>query len=181
MATNGPDSQTSNVVLTGFMGTGKTTVGRLLAKRLGMEHLDTDAMIQRRFGPIVRIFEEQGEEGFRQIEREIAAEIATDRGFVMSTGGKFMLDPVNAKLVGAVSRVFCLTADPSVILERVNRFGSRRPMLVGATDREATVRALLLEREPMYSVFEQVATSGRSPSQVVDEIVERLKDDPKSG
>ena len=71
-----PRRDRHNVVLTGFMGTGKTTVGRLLAEDLGYEFVDTDELIERRHGPIAEIFASRGEEAFRQIERDVAAELA---------------------------------------------------------------------------------------------------------
>jgi len=95
------------------MGTGKSTVGRLLAQRLGREFVDTDKMIERRHGPIPRIFDEQGEAGFRSIEQAIAAELSTDEGYVISTGGRFMLDPHNAELLRDGNRIICLVAERS--------------------------------------------------------------------
>lgn len=162
-----------NIVLTGFMGTGKSTVGRLLAKQLKMQHVDTDQLIERRHGPIPRIFAEQGEAGFREIERELAKELATDVGFVISTGGRFMLDPHNAKLMTTGNRVFCLVADIDVIMERVMRRRSSRPMLAGPNPR-VRVLELLKEREPAYAKFEAVTTDERPATQVVNEILARL-------
>lgn len=163
-----------NIILTGFMGTGKSTVGRLLAMRLGMKHLDTDAMIERRHGPIPRIFEHLGESGFRQIERNIAVELATDTGYVFSTGGRFMLDPHNAELLVHDNRVFCLAADLDVIMRRVLKRRSARPLLMGPNPRER-VEALLKERAPAYAVFEQVPTNDDPPMNVVEDILQRLK------
>src|SRR5690606_6565646 len=100
-----------NVVLTGFMGTGKTTVGRLLAERLGFEFVDTDALITERHGPIPEIFARDGEAAFRQFERALAAELAERSGLVVSTGGRLMLDPASAAALGNGAAVFCLTAE----------------------------------------------------------------------
>lgn len=162
-----------NIVLTGFMGTGKSTVGRLLARRLGRRHLDTDTLIERRHGPIPRIFEEQGEAGFRTIERAIARELATDVGYVISTGGRFMLDPENAALLSEGNRVFCLVAELDVIMDRVMRRRSSRPMLAGP-DPRSRVEELLKEREAGYARFEAVPTDERPASRVVDDIIRRL-------
>lgn len=162
-----------NIVLTGFMGTGKSTVGRLLAERLGLEHVDTDKLIERRHGPITRIFEELGESGFREIEREVAAELATDEGFVISTGGRLMLDEHNAELLSEGNRVFCLVADIDVIFERVMRRRSSRPMLAGP-DARARVTELLNERAEGYARFEAVLTDERPATRVVEEILRRL-------
>jgi len=162
-----------NIVLTGFMGTGKSTVGRMLAQRLAMEYLDTDHMIERRHGPIPRIFEELGETGFREIERAIAKELSTDTGYVISTGGRFMLDPENVALLRDGNRIFCLVADLDVIMERVMRRRSSRPMLVGDNPRER-VEELMRERAEGYAAFEAVSTDERPPTRVVDDIISRL-------
>jgi len=163
----------NNIVLTGFMGTGKSTVGRMLARRLDREHIDTDQMIERRHGPIPRIFEEQGEAGFRKIEQAIAKELSTDVGYVISTGGRFMLDPVNAEYLRPGNRIFCLVADFEVIMERVMRRRASRPMLAG-DDPRGVVGALLAERAEGYAQFEAVKTDERPPTKVVDDILQRL-------
>ena len=165
--------QPRNIVLTGFMGTGKSTVGRLLADRLGMEHLDTDHVIERRHGPIPRIFADLGEDGFRAIERELAVELAADEGYVMSTGGRFMLDPHNVELLRPGNQIFCLVADLAVIMERVMRHRSTRPMLQGP-DPEVRVRELLEARADGYAQFDAVPTGEAPPAHVVDEILRRL-------
>ena len=122
--------RSGNVVLTGFMGTGKTTVGRLLAELLGYEFVDTDEVIEQRYGPIETIFRERGESAFRTIEREVAAELAGADRRVISTGGGMMLDPVIAESLGAGARVFCLVASPDTIVARVLN-GPDRPLLAG--------------------------------------------------
>ncbi len=168
-----PETAYRNIILTGFMGTGKSTVGRILAHRLGMDHVDTDKMIERRHGPIPRIFEEQGEDGFREIERAIAREISTDKGYVISTGGRFMLDPENVAVLRDTNRIFCLVAELEVVMERVMRRRSSRPMLAG-NDPQESVEELMRERAAGYAQFEAVTTDERPPSKVVDDIVSRL-------
>ena len=162
-----------NIILTGFMGTGKSTVGRILAKRLDLKHVDTDKMIERRHGPIPRIFEALGEDGFRQIERDIAKELTTDVGYVISTGGRFMLDPDNVALLRDGNRIFCLVAELDVIMERVMRRRSSRPMLAG-DDPQARVEDLMRKRAEGYGQFEAVSTDERPPAKVVDDIISRL-------
>ena len=168
-----PRAEPNNIVLTGFMGTGKSTAGKLLAERLGMEFLDTDHLIERRHGPIPRIFDELGETGFRSIERAIAKELAHDTGYVISTGGRFMLDDETAKLLSEGNRVFCLVADLEVILERVLRRRASRPMLAGP-DPRGRVAALMAERAEGYGRFEAVPTDEGPVDRVVDEIMRRL-------
>ena len=162
-----------NIVLTGFMGTGKSTVGRILAKKLDREFLDTDSLIERRHGPIPRIFDEQGESGFREIEHAVAIELSTDVGYVISTGGRFMLDPHNAKLLEVDNRIFCLVAELDVIMERVLRRKSSRPMLA-VDDPRARVQELMQERAEGYARFEAVPTDERPASAVADDIISRL-------
>jgi shikimate kinase len=164
-----------NVVLTGFMGTGKSTVGRLLAARLGYGFVDTDTVIEERHGPIPAIFAERGEGEFRRLEREVAAELAERDGLVVSTGGRLLLDAVNAETLQRTGRVFCLAATVDTILGRVAPGGRAvgRPLLEGHDARER-IAALLAERADGYGAFEQVVTDGRSPADIVDEIEELL-------
>ena len=164
-----------NVVLTGFMGTGKTTIGRVLADRLGYEFVDTDAIIVDRHGPITEIFAEYGEDHFRALERELAAELADRDGLVVSTGGRMLVDPANADVFERRHVVVALTATPDTIFLRVggDRAADTRPMLAG-DDVRARIAELLAERSAAYARFHQVATDDRWPNQIADEIVALL-------
>lgn len=163
-----------SVVLTGFMGTGKTTAGRLLAARTGRAFVDTDEVIEQRAGKsIARIFDEDGAPAFRRMEAAVATELAGREGLVISTGGRLMLDPENEAALGPESVVICLTAQPAEILERLNSDAARRPLLEVA-DPAGRVAALLAERAPSYGRFPQVSTSGRTPEEVADEILRRF-------
>lgn len=165
-----------NIVLTGFMGTGKTTVGRLLAERLGYEFVDTDRVIEERHGKIADIFRSMGEEGFRRIERELAAELADRTRLVISTGGRMMLDARNIASLSRNGRVFCLVATPDAIFERVTNDPSQieRPLLSVPDPRQRIVE-LLAERSEDYRRFDQVSTDAVSPSAVVSDLVARLR------
>ena len=164
-----------NVVLTGFMGTGKTTVGRVLAARLGYEFVDTDDVIESRHGPIPTIFAERGEDAFRRYEREVAGELAARWGLVIATGGRMMIDAVNAECLGATGDVFCLVASIDTILERVAAGGAAsRPMLAGDDVRERVER-LLAERAPGYATFRSIETDGREPADVAAEIATTVR------
>lgn len=163
-----------NVILTGFMGTGKSTVGRLLAARLDRDWLDTDLLIEERHGPIPEIFAIEGEERFREIERQIASEVAEMTDMVVSTGGRMMVDSANVEVLEATGHVFCLVASTEDILDRMSPEGiARRPLLAGDSPVER-LRELMAERAPAYGQFPQVATGGRSLAEIVDDIVERL-------
>jgi len=167
-----------NVVLTGFMATGKSSVGRLLAARLGYEWVDTDALIESRYGAIPAIFSRDGERAFRQMEREIANELGDRAGLVISTGGRMMLEPENAAALGQHGRVFCLTAAPDEIVRRVEaQDGLDRPLLAG-DDPADRIKQLLEERMGAYARFEQVPTDGRTLEDVADDVFSRLIIEP---
>lgn len=167
-------SPTPNVVLTGFMGTGKTTVGRALAELLGFDFVDTDQMIEADHGPIPMIFAEQGEAAFRDIERQVAADLATHTGLVVATGGRLMLDDDNAASLGATGRVFCLFAPVEVILERVLGDGTAHRPLLDSDDPARRITDLLTERQSAYARFEQVDTNGRTPEAIAADVHARL-------
>ena len=164
-----------NVVLTGFMGTGKTTVGRLLAAELGFELVDTDALIEERHGPIAEIFASRGEAAFRAIEREIAAELADRTGLVIATGGRMLLDPANAAVLGAQGRVFGLVAAPEEVYARVSadRTPVERPLLA-VPDPRRRIEELMAERAAGYGQFRQIPTDGRTPADVAAAILALL-------
>ncbi len=164
-----------NVVLTGFMGTGKSTVGRLIASELGWTFVDTDEVIVARHGPIDAVFAGPGEDAFRALERDVAAEIAGGEHRVIATGGRMLLDPANADALGATGRVFCLIADADEIIRRLqaDTGGAVRPLLAGE-DPAAAVSRLLNERAAGYGQFEQVPTAGRAPGDIAAAIIRRL-------
>ena len=106
-------------MLTGFMATGKSTVGRQLAARLRYGFVDTDRLIEERFGPVPKIFRTQGEERFRAIERELASELAALPALVIATGGGMLVDSAVADVfIGAGSLVVSLVADVDTIYQR---------------------------------------------------------------
>lgn len=159
-----------NVILTGFMGTGKSTVGRLLAAALGYEFVDTDALIEKRAGmTIPALFHAQGEATFRAWERAVAAELATRQRLVIATGGRLMLDDENAASLERSGSVFCLAASPATIAARLARDGIKRPLLAGL-DPAGRIAALLQERSAGYSRFRQIDTNGKEPAAVAAEI-----------
>lgn len=169
---NSPDPR-ANVVLTGFMGTGKTTIGLVLAVRLGFEFVDTDAVIESDHGPIPEIFAEHGESHFRTLESNLALALSTRTGLVVSTGGGLMLDDANASALSSTGTVVCLTAEPATILERVRADSDHRPLLRTA-DPAARISSLLAERAGAYGRFKQVNTDERDPAAIVDEIIALL-------
>jgi hydroxymethylglutaryl-CoA lyase len=167
-----------NIILTGFMGTGKTTVGRILARRLGYRFVDTDELIEKRQGcDVARIFREHGEAAFRAMEAGIARELAGRHGLVIATGGGLLLDEHNAAVLGRSGRIFCLTARPEEILERVGRpDGEVRPLLA-VDDPLTAIRSLLARREATYAAFEAIETTGRRPEAVAAELLAAMGTD----
>ena len=168
----------SNIIITGFMGTGKTTVGKRLAVALGYDFIDTDELIVARSGQTVEeIFQKQGEAIFREKEAVIARELSDKEGLVISTGGRTMLDPVNAAALSKKGRVFCLVATPEEIMERLARNPEiRRPLLDGPNPIERIVD-LMRERQEGYARFPQLVTSGKSPEELTDLLLEIIRSD----
>lgn len=164
----------TTVVLTGFMGTGKSTIGRALAAALGYAFVDTDALIVERHGEIEAIFATLGEQAFRAMERAVADELAARDEVVIATGGRFMLDPHNAAAL-ADARVFTLAADVEEIVRRVSADGiASRPLLANADDPAAVVAELLNQRRDAYGAFETIDTTSRAIGEVVEDLAARL-------
>ena len=164
-------SKPNNVVLIGFMGTGKTSVGKRVARRLNMRFLDMDSVIEQRQGkPISRIFADEGEAFFRDLERRLARELAVSEGLVVGTGGGIVLNADNLRDFERTGLVVCLSATPEAILARVGH-STHRPLLAG-DDKIGTIRALLAKRQALYDAIpNQVNTTALSLDQVVAEII----------
>jgi shikimate kinase len=164
-----------NVVLVGFMGTGKSAVGRALARRLRSRLLDTDAWIEREAGvSIPQIFEFGGEEVFRDYETQAARHVSQPRGLVVSTGGGILGRAENRELLRKGGVVVCLTARPDVILERTAPW-DRRPMLRTAPTPREAVERLLKERAPLYAEADwSIDTSDFTVDQVAERICAEL-------
>jgi shikimate kinase len=167
----------SSVYLVGMMGAGKTTVGRLLARRLKLRFLDSDHEIERRCGAAVPlIFDIEGEAGFRARESSVLAELTALEGVVLATGGGAVLAEDNRRRLAAAGAVVYLRAQPEDLYERV-RQDRNRPLLASA-DPLARLRALYLERDPLYrSIADLVVDTGRQNVQaLVRTLIEELGD-----
>jgi len=151
----------ANLYLVGLMGAGKTTVGRVLARRLKLRFLDSDQEIERRCGvKIPVIFEIEGEPGFRAREAAAIAELAQLRGIVLATGGGVVGAAENRTLLAASGTVVYLHAQPEHLYERV-RHDRNRPLLATA-DPLARLRQLYVERDPLYrSIADVVVDTGK--------------------
>jgi len=170
-----------NIILTGFMGTGKSTVGRVLATLIDYAFVDTDEIIEQRHGAIAAIFRERGEDAFRAIEQGVAEELAAHVRTVIATGGRMMLDSSNIDALSRRGHIFCLVATPGEILARVTADDERasRPLLAGG-DTERMIIDLLADRREGYERFEPIGTDGRSPAAVADEIATRWRREASS-
>jgi shikimate kinase len=168
-----------NIVLIGFSGTGKTTVGRYLARQLGWPFVDTDQLVVDRFGlPIARLFVDRGEAFFRAAERDAVAAACAGRGQVISVGGGAPVDPTNQACMRDGNQVVCLSASPETILWRLHASpnAEERPMLAGA-DPRSRVRTLLPARADAYAIANLVVDTENKDAETVGlEILERLGD-----
>jgi shikimate kinase len=140
-----------NIILLGFMGTGKTVTGRVLAERTGLELVDMDSLIEQRQGKTIpEIFAQNGEPAFRDLERELVQELSQRSGIIISTGGGVVLNPANIADFEKNGLVVCLTASPETVFKRVEK-DTNRPLLSG--DKKAQIATLLEKRKPLYSAI----------------------------
>jgi shikimate kinase len=168
----------SNIALIGFMGTGKTAVGKLLAQKLGKEFIELDALIEKKAGrSIPEIFRRDGEVHFRELEIEAVMEVSTQRNIVIACGGGVVLNTINIERLRKESVIICLTASPSVILRRTADDKASRPLL-NVADRAGEIRNLLDFRRPFYARAADftVNTTRLNIMGVVARILEKLKD-----
>ena len=161
-----------NVILVGFMGTGKSATGLVLARKLKYRLVDMDGVIERRAGKkISRIFAEDGEKEFRQYERVLVQELAGRRGLVVAAGGGVVLNPDNIRDFSRTGVVVCLRASPEAILRRVCGH-AHRPLLEEGDKRQRIVD-LLEQRQPLYdAISHQVDTTELSPEAAADAIMD---------
>ena len=167
-----------NIVLVGFMGTGKTSVGKILAKKTGRQVVDIDHCIEdaqkRR---IADIFEREGEAYFRSLEKEMIRKVSAGRSQVITTGGGAVMDQENLSLLRSGGLLIELTAKPETIHARVK--GTRNRPLLKAPDVLGRIRRMLEERGPYYAKADwHFFTDGLSAEQVAEAIVKRLESEP---
>jgi shikimate kinase len=172
-----PDSMSSastgrNLVLIGFMGSGKSSVGRELARRWGYRFIDTDAMIRHKYDlSIPDIFAKFGEPSFREAEYQALVRLQGIGSTVIATGGGIVTQPRNLPLLRSLGPVVWLSADQTTIVDRVGK-STHRPMLDQANPEESVTR-LLAERAPLYRQAADllIETSGLTHREVADRIV----------
>jgi shikimate kinase len=167
-----------NVVLTGFMGAGKTTTGRRLAHLLRLPFIDTDAEIERRFGPVAQIFQTQGEAAFRRIESAVVKEVASAGPAIIAVGGGAVLDPKNRLLLRRRCYIVYLAVSSRSAYKRVAR--RRHRPLLGAKPQLPTVAELLRQRAQAYADCDLVLRVDRKTPAQAAKIIARWYGDMQS-
>jgi shikimate kinase len=163
-----------NLALVGFMGTGKSSVGRLAAELLQFEFVDTDELVEAQSGlTIEQIFQEQGEPAFREVEKRAVQSLEQRQKIVISAGGGAVVTPGNMESLKSHALVVCLWASPETIWERV-KMQTHRPLLQ-APDPLARIRELFAQRDPLYRQADAlIATGQRSPKEVVQQVLHQF-------
>ncbi len=167
----------SNIFLIGPMGSGKTAVGRQLARILRVPFVDSDAEIETRTGAeIPLIFDKEGEAGFREREREAVEALTRREPVVLSTGGGAILFPANREALAARGAVVYLQTSVAQQAVRV-RSGRKRPLIAQSRDPVARLTELLAEREPLYTATADatVCTDGRKVRAVAEQVLRQLR------
>lgn len=165
------DREKSNIVLIGFIASGKTSLARELARVLNRRQLDSDELIEaRERRPVREIYEVYGEKVFRELEKEIIAEVSQLEDYIISTGGGVCLDPENIEALRENGRLILLEADIDSLRERID---PTRPILKSGEDLEEMMKA---RRDSYHRAADlRVDTSHRSIEDIRDEILTRLK------
>ncbi len=170
------------IVLIGFMGAGKSSVGRTLARITGRRRFDTDEMIASRFGlTISQIFEKRGEERFRDAESEALEELSGEANAIIVTGGGIVVRQTNTARLRELGSVIFLTADEETLFRRISRRPTRP--LLRTTDPRATLKELLQSRLPLYRAAAdvEVDTSGLTHDEVARSILKRIEEHERGG
>ncbi len=163
------------IVLTGFMGSGKTFVGKALSRSLGYSFIDTDTLIEEREDkPISLIFKEKGEDYFRRLECSVIEEVSLKNDVVIATGGGVIKDIKNVRNLGRRGIIIRLKASPEIVLKRVMLEGGKRPLL-DVKEPLDEIKRLLKEREGFYGQSDiSIGTDFITPGEAAHEIIEKL-------
>jgi shikimate kinase len=161
-----------NIVLVGFMGTGKTTIATKLANKLKLRYVSTDDLIEKREKRTINeIFTKSGEAYFRDVEAEVVREISGMENVVVDAGGGVVIREENMPNLKSSGIVICLTADEETIMKQTKKY-KHRPLL-NVEDPKRKIRELLAKRAPFYAKADHTIDTGKlTVRQVVDEIIE---------
>jgi len=164
-----------NIVLIGFMGTGKTVVARQLARILGMKIIDVDTEIEKSMKMTINdIFKQFGEPRFREIETEIIKQVSENKNVIISTGGGVVLKQENIDSLRNNGIIICLTAEPETILKRTSNSNDRPLLRVDNPIKR--IKELLDFRQPYYEKADlMINTENKTPLQIAEEIIENIK------
>jgi shikimate kinase len=168
----------TSIALIGFMGAGKTVVGKALAEKLGKEFIELDALIEQKAGKTIpEIFQQDGEIAFRELEIEVTKEVSPKKNVVIACGGGLVLNKINIDRLKKENLVVYLAASPEVILKRTLSDSNERPLLEAA-DRTSTVKELLKFRQPFYERAAEITmdTSKLDIDSAVEQIIARVKE-----
>ena len=161
-----------NIVLIGFMGTGKTTIAIQLANSLNMRYVSTDDLIEKREKRTINeIFTKEGEDYFRNVESDVVREVSGMDGLVVDTGGGVVIRDENLSNLKSTGIVICLTADENAIMERTKKY-KHRPLL-NVEDPKLKIRSLLAKRAPLYAKADHCIDTGKL---TVRQVVEKIKE-----
>ena len=162
-----------NIILTGMMGAGKTTVGKELATIMNCNFIDLDETIEKNYGKISDIFKQKGEEYFRQIETLELKKLNIQETFVLSTGGGIVLKDENIKILQTLGYVFYLEASTDTIYERIKN-QKRRPLL-NTPDPKRSIEEILSKRKKLYeNSGEKITVNNKNVKEIAEEIYERI-------
>jgi shikimate kinase len=167
-----------NIIITGFMGTGKSTVGELVSHRLDRHFIDMDVLIEQRENrTIPEIFADAGEPYFRQLEASLCVELANERGLVVATGGGTLVAEQNLQVMTANGLVVCLNCEPTILWQRIGH-SQNRPMLAELdSGRFARLATLLEQRRPAYDRIEQhLDVTYLTPKEAAVKIIQIFKE-----
>ncbi len=163
-----------NIVLCGFMGCGKSTIGALLAKKTGMSFVDLDSYIEKKEGRTVsEIFADSGEEYFRTREREAAKELSEKKGLVIASGGGTLTFEENVQSLKRSGTIVLLDIPVEVVAERL-KYDTTRPLLA-RPDKNEAMKALYEKRDPLYRAAADITINAdQSPMQVCMQIISEI-------
>ena len=168
----------TNITLIGFMGTGKTAVGKVLAEKMQKKFVELDSLIEQKAGkPITDIFQQDGEITFRELEIEVTKEVSGDENLIIACGGGVVLNKINIDRLRQHSRIVYLTASPAAILSRTS--GTNERPLLNVSEQALRIKELLKFRKPFYerAADIKINTTRLDVESVTEQIIDKLKED----